>query len=227
MGLLSRFRPVTVVKRAGQPDEERLTVQGEVQPEMGFFAAGAPIYEGDVIEVPDPRGGTMSYRVASVKIYDRGPLAHMETRWGPTQPARPPSSIRRSGPEGLHPAIQAAAASLYADGHLRQAVFEALKAIESRVRAATGIDASGATLIGEAFGGKEPRFRLTALKGRVGADAHEGLTLVLMGLMRGERNVGAHAGLDLEADEALELLGTASWLMRRLDAAGLERSDVP
>lgn len=142
MGLSSRFRPVTVVKRAGQPDEERLTVQGEVQPKMGFFAASTPVFEGDVIEVPDPRGGTMSYRVASVEIYDGGPLAHMETLWGSAPPARPPSPVRRVGPEGLHPAIQVAASSLYADGHLRQAVFEALKAIESRVRAATGIDAS-------------------------------------------------------------------------------------
>jgi uncharacterized protein (TIGR02391 family) len=221
MGLLSRFRPVTIVKRAGQPDEERLTVQGEVQPKMGFFAATAPVYVGDVIEVPDPRGGTMRHRVASVEIYDRGPLAHMETRWGSAPPARAPSPVRRLGLDGLHPAIQVASSSLYMDGHLRQAVFEALKAIEGRVRAGTGIDASGAALMGEAFGGKEPRFRLTILEGRVGLDAHEGLALVLMGLMRGERNTGAHAGLDMEPDEALELLGTASWLMRRLDAAGL------
>lgn len=221
MGLSGRFRPVTVVKRAGQLDEERLPVRGDVQPKMGFFPANAPIYEGDAIEVADPRGGTLRYLVASVEIYDHGSLAHMETRWGSAQPARPPTLARRLGPDGLHPVIQAASSSLFADGHLRQAVFEALKAIESRVRAVTGIDASGAALIGEAFGGKEPRFRLTALEGRVGLDAHEGLTLVLMGLMRGERNMGAHADVDLEPDEALELLGTASWLMRRLDAAGL------
>jgi hypothetical protein len=42
MGLLSRFRPVTVVKRAGRPDEERLTIEGEVQPDMGFLSAGWP-----------------------------------------------------------------------------------------------------------------------------------------------------------------------------------------
>lgn len=93
-----------------------------------------------------------------------------------------------------------------------------MKAIESRVRSATGLDAIWRGPDRRGIRRKEARFRLTELEGRMGLDAHEGLTLVLMGLMRGERNVGAHAGVDLEPVEALEILGTASWLMRRLDA---------
>lgn len=76
------FKPVTLVRNPGSPTEQKLAVQGNVQPDKGFFPANTPIYEGDVIELPDPRGGTQRLTVAHVKVYSAGnALDHLEAVW--------------------------------------------------------------------------------------------------------------------------------------------------
>ncbi len=73
--------------------------------------------------------------MSAVKVNDVGFefLRHIEVVWGKA-PAVRVAEVRRLGIEGLHPAVIAAASDLFTDGHYSQAIFEAFKALEGRVR---------------------------------------------------------------------------------------------
>jgi uncharacterized protein (TIGR02391 family) len=126
----------------------------------------------------------------------------------------------------LHPTIQAVARPYFSSGHRAAAVLEACKAIELRVRELLGSAKSGQPLMSEAFGGNKPRLRLNQGRSQVEIDEQEGFALIFMGVMRGVRNPKAHALLDeLDERRALDYLGLASLLMRRLDDADLEEAE--
>ncbi len=215
-------RKVTLVKCYGTDGESRREVLGHVQPDTGFFSVDTPIEEGDVVELPDPRvaGAVRRLTVAKVKIYDgfNPRMDHIEVKWGdPPRSARP--KPRPFAMDGMHPDVSSVAAALYADGHCAQAVFEAFKAVEVRVREMTSIDESGRGLMSRAFTGPNAPLRLTRKDGRFGADEHDGRTLVFMGSMQAIRNLGGHEVDELDATEALQELALASLLMHWLDDA--------
>jgi hypothetical protein len=116
-----------------------------IQAESGFFAVDAPIYDGDVVLIDDPRGGTDRRLVAKVKIHDYGPfdMRHTEVEWGraPNPRAAP---VRRLGIENLHPEVAMAASDLFVDGHYSQAIFERSRRWSSGCgRRATGVNPAG------------------------------------------------------------------------------------
>jgi len=135
---------VEIVHCEGTRDERRLTVEAHIQPEADFFAVDTPVYEGDVVEIPDPRGGTDRRSVAAVKVNDFGSesMRHIEAVWG-KPPAVRGTDVQLLGIEGLHQAVIEAASELFADGHYSQAIFEAFKALEVRVRTQSGLDLYG------------------------------------------------------------------------------------
>jgi len=139
---------VVVIHNEGQPDERRTEIEAHVQPKKGFFEVDAPVYEGDVVQLPDPRGGVDRRHVNQVEWYKTGRplLDHIEVTWGSAAPVRRPA-IGRVTVAGLHPQIQLVSGDLYVDRHFDQAIFEAFKAVEVRVRQMSAIDASGRDLM--------------------------------------------------------------------------------
>jgi uncharacterized protein (TIGR02391 family) len=144
-------------------------------------------------------------------------------------PAEPP---RITGPEPdvglltftrldrLHPEIKAVSADLYRDGYQGQAIFEAFKRIEVRVKELTGLDLTGRDLMAQAFRGAAHGLMLN--EGRTLSDRNEqeGFKLIFMGASQGIRNPKAHDVVaPIDEDRAFEYLAFASLLMRRLDDA--------
>jgi uncharacterized protein (TIGR02391 family) len=120
----------------------------------------------------------------------------------------------------FHPAIQEAARRAFSAGLRAEAVFEAFKAVELRVGELIGSDQTGMSLIGDALGGAVPRLQLNDLATRIDRDEQEGFTLIFKGGVQGVRNPKAHGRFEeLEERRALDYLGLASLLMRRLDDA--------
>ena len=114
----------------------------------------------------------------------------------------------------------AAASGLFADGQYDSAVTEALKSVDVRVRTLTGLDLSGASLMQEAFKPKAPLLDVAIESGRSGDDEREGFFYLFRGAMVGIRNPKAHElAKGDDPEEALEVLGLASLLHRRLDIA--------
>ena len=218
---------VGVIHAEGTADEKRFSVEAHIQPDSGFVAVGTPIYEGDIIEINDPRGGTDRRLVKEVKIYDpKGSgfrnMRYTELKWGKApQPRIAP--VRRLTIDKFHPRVIDAAGKLFADGHFSRAVGEAFLSIEVRVRGLLGTDNSGTKLMDEAFGGKEPRLRVSVHEGRSGEDEQAGFHAIFRGAMLGVRNPGAHElAVEQDPQEALEYLALASLLHRRLDISMAE-----
>lgn len=225
MGFLDNFpsQDVVIVHEEDSGSETRTESRGNIQDRKGYFDVSTPVYEGDVVELPDPRGGLRRLLVTSVAINDQGPsltdVNHIEVTWGKAPPPRV-AAIRGLGLEGLHPLVLKASGNLFADGHYSSAILEAFKALEVRVRAMSGLDTSGQDLMARAFDENNPIIRLAIESGQSGQDEQRGLKFVYMGVMVGIRNPKAHEVVNQQDPQrSVEYLAMASILMRRLDDA--------
>lgn len=120
----------------------------------------------------------------------------------------------------LHPSIRHVAERYLESGHPEVAIFEAFKLVNKRVREMTELEADGSDLMGKAFKDDAPAIRLADLSTKTGKDIQAGFRFMFMGAVLGIRNPDAHElFVPLDEEEALEKLGFASLLMRRLDEA--------
>lgn len=214
---------VKIIHNADRDDEEVLEVEGHIQGEKGFFDVDTPVFEGDLVEVADPRRpqGVERRLAARVEVNNFGPddLQHVSVTWGQAPPPRV-ALVRRLTFEHLHPAVQRAAGDLFADSHFEPAVSEAFKSIEVRVRDLTKLDKSGAPLMADALRPGGPTLDVASHEGRSGVDEREGFMHIFRGVMIGIRNPGAHELFKPgDAQQALEYLALASLLHRRIDRA--------
>ncbi len=186
---------VKIIRDEGGEGEAVVEVQAHIQAEKGFFDVKTPVFEGDLVEVADPRRpeGVERRLVAKVKVNNFGPtdMQHISVTWGRATPARV-APVRRLSFGNLHVAVQSAAGDLFADGHYESSVSEAFKSLEVRVRNLTGLDMSGARLMGDAFKPDGSVLDVAGHEGRSGEDEREGFMHVLRGAMIGIRNPGAH-----------------------------------
>jgi uncharacterized protein (TIGR02391 family) len=118
----------------------------------------------------------------------------------------------------VHPEIMAVSEELFRDGHRAAAVFEAAKAVHNRVKKMTGLPGDGVGLMGNAFKNDQPALVLADLTTQTGMDVQSGYRFLFMASQQAIRNPAAHEQFgEMGDDEALELLGLASLLMRKLD----------
>lgn len=118
----------------------------------------------------------------------------------------------------LHPEIVKVAEQLLKGGHPAAAVFEAVKAVNNRVKAMTGLSGDGAGMMGVAFKDERPSLVLADLTSQTGRDIQAGYRFLFMGSQQAIRNPSAHEQFGhIDDNEAFELLGLASHLMRKLD----------
>ena len=90
--------------------------------------------------------------------------------------------------------------------------------MNKRVKEMTGLDADGSDLMARAFADKDGPLQIGG-SDDTGRNIQAGYRFLFMGAVRGIRNPDAHElFVPLSDEEAFELLGLASLLMRRLDA---------
>lgn len=124
--------------------------------------------------------------------------------------------------EGLHPAVEARARRQFLLAEHEQAVFVAMKAVEVRVRALTGLgeDAVGVDLMNKAFGTAGPLTDQGAVRGE-----QEGTRALFAGAYGALRNPAGHREVDYDyVAEAAEAVTVASLLMRILDRVEQRRT---
>lgn len=125
----------------------------------------------------------------------------------------------------LHASVRQVADRYLESGHVEVAIFEAFKAVHNRVKQMTGLESDGSDLMAKAFRDKDPPVRLADLSTETGRNIQAGFRFMFMGAVRGIRNPDAHELFQaLDEEEALEKLGFASMLMRRLDEASPDRA---
>ena len=97
------------------------------------------------------------------------------------------------GIENLHPQVVPASGGLFVNDHYRQAVLDALVALEERVRTQSRLDESR-DLMAKALGGDPPLIDLSVESGQSGKNEQHGLKLLFMGVSQGVRNPKALTG---------------------------------
>jgi uncharacterized protein (TIGR02391 family) len=194
-----------------------------------FLAADADIQVGDELTYTLPNGKPRTIRITEHRVYGVGTgMDHTKCLYEDVTakaPLREPTPVNLPG---LHPSISAASGSKIASRHYDNAVFDAFKAVEERVQALTGNTLSGKPLMANVFNEQNPLLDITADNANDAqkADQREGYKFLFMGASQGLRNPRAH-GADLKTDEheAMEILSTASLLMRALDRVELRKAE--
>lgn len=80
---------VVIIHDHGTEREQRHDVEAHVQGQLAVFAVDAPVFEGDRLEMTDPRGGMRVMWVTQVEIFKtpRSPsMNHIEARLGSHPP---------------------------------------------------------------------------------------------------------------------------------------------
>jgi uncharacterized protein (TIGR02391 family) len=150
------------------------------------------------------------------------PIVHDDVAIAPDGPATPDRDL-----EGLHPEVSELTRSLFDGGHYDSAIFEAFKALNNRVKAMTGLATDGQALMSKAMSPTRPIIRFNEGKTQTDRDEQQGLMHMFMGAMGAVRNPRAHEHTTgVRRQDALEHLGLASLLMRRLDSAAVGEPDV-
>jgi len=126
----------------------------------------------------------------------------------------------------LHPEVVRVAAKLFQSGHYSQAVFEAFKCLNNRVKQKSGLSSKdGRDLMAAAFKPANGPLRLNSGKTQSDNDEQDGYMLMFMGAMGGIRNPHAHENeRTCDHSDAHQLLAFASVLHRKVDAARVKRS---
>lgn len=119
----------------------------------------------------------------------------------------------------LHPTMSGALA-LVADRRTCDAIFEAMRLVEERVRSLAVTDESGPAMMESVFGSSPPQLDITTATGPAAENERDGFRLLFTGAMLGLRGPhGTRRAVPAAVNEALEYLALASMLMRRLDRA--------
>jgi len=207
---------VCIIRYEGAADESRHEVAAQVQASRGLFARDTDVRQGDVIVLSDRSNRRVSRKCVTAVNATRDLV---EVHWTAI-PDEAGAATAAPTILGLHPAVVEASTELFDNGHYPQAIFEALKALENRVKQQSGIDKSGRDLMAQAFAGDPPPIDLRLEQGRSGEDEQTGFKLIFMGVMQGIRNPKGHEVVQQgDPQRAIEYLGLVSVLMRRLDDA--------
>jgi uncharacterized protein (TIGR02391 family) len=119
----------------------------------------------------------------------------------------------------LHPQIAEIAEPRYSAGCYADAVEAALKRISEQVRARTGIDEDGASLMNGAFSPNAPKLVLGDVTTQTGRAMQQGYMQIFAGAMTGIRNPKAHGNVQIDATRCIHFLFLASLLAYKLDEA--------
>ena len=121
----------------------------------------------------------------------------------------------------ISPALPSKVRRLFDDGHYAEATFEAFKFVDKSVRRHSGLKESGFKLMMAAFDEGRPAIQLTPLVDLSDIDEQKGYRFLFAGSVLAIRNPRGHeVELVDDIDTALDHLGLASLLIRRLEEAG-------
>ena len=120
----------------------------------------------------------------------------------------------------LHPDIEHAAGKLFRDGHYANAIEDAVKALNARVRLRSGVDdKDGSNLMEFVFNPKNPTLKFNALADQSDADEQRGFMMMFSGAVAGLRNPRAHKIIKDDPESTLEFIAFISLLAKLCDKA--------
>ena len=153
------------------------------------------------------------------------PLAELEAKEAKSVVVESPLEIFNT--MCSHPKVVEVSESLFKTGNYASAIFEAFKAVHNYVQDKTGLTLEGVNLMEKVFNENKPILQLNELLTKTDKDEQKGFKYLFMGSQMGIRNPPAHENVKPEEqNKALEYLGIASLLMRRIDESKLVKLNI-
>jgi uncharacterized protein (TIGR02391 family) len=139
----------------------------------------------------------------------------------------PPAAQVALDQYSFHAEIERVSGQLFRGGHYKQAALEAYIRVIEEVKARSGLNLDGDSLMNHAFGceGRTPLIQFNSLQSEAERDEQKGLMFLYKGIV-GLRNSKAHSNrLFNDPHRAHEYLALVSLLMRLLEIATLNRHE--
>ena len=102
------------------------------------------------------------------------------------------------------------------------AVFEAIKGLNARIKAMSGLDIDGTNLINTAFSEQKPYLVINTMQTQSEKDEHNGFRFLILGVQTMFRNPISHEAKinwEISGQDGLDILTTISLIHRKLDLA--------
>jgi len=218
---------VTITRHNQQSAEERRGTPARVEGGTILLPIGTDVQAGDHLEHRLANDESRTMVVIDVvppqlTAASKSDDDHIAVTCVPVERVAMPQCLT----PGLHPALSVPV-KLAEDGRTSEAVIEAFRLVEDRVRLLTGSDRSGHTLMESVFGTRPPELDITTAAGPAARDEGEGFRLLFLGAMLGLRSPHeAAGGIPPTLEETLEYLALASMLLRRLDRAATRLAEA-
>lgn len=124
-------------------------------------------------------------------------------------------NLQTAIPDSLWVAISNA----YEVENYSHAILEATYHLSATLRERAGVDGDGATLVGQALGGDDPKLKLNALQTESERNAQKGFEQILRGIYLGIRNPRSHEQTTDDKDTADAIIHFLGYILRLLNAS--------
>ncbi|MBQ8262656.1 MAG: TIGR02391 family protein [Lachnospiraceae bacterium] len=109
----------------------------------------------------------------------------------------------------------------YQNENYKGAIVDSIFFLTDTIRNKTGLEGDGSSLIGQAFGGENPRIKLNNLQTDSEKDVQRGIQEILRGIYTGIRNPRSHDALIDEKETADAIIVFINYLLGMLDKSKL------
>lgn len=117
----------------------------------------------------------------------------------------------------LHPNLWRAISSTYEAGNYSHAILDAIHYLSDVIREKSGLGGDGATLVGQALGGNNPKLKLNKLQTDSERNEQAGYQDILRGIYRGIRNPRSHEQIEDTQDTANAVILFINYLLTILE----------
>lgn len=115
--------------------------------------------------------------------------------------------------------LWAAIVSAYQSGNYTGAILDSIHFLGELIREKTGLEGDGVALVGQAFGGQNPKLKVTKLQTESDRNIQQGVEQILRGLYQGIRNPRSHQKYVDSVEDAEALILFTNYLVTVIDKA--------
>ena len=113
----------------------------------------------------------------------------------------------------------------YENSRYTSAILDSVYFLNDLIRDKTGLESDGVALIGQAFGGKQPKLKVTSLQTESDWNVQEGMEQILRGIIKAVRNPRSHEKYNDKATDADSIIIFVNWLIGIIDQSKTQFSE--
>jgi uncharacterized protein (TIGR02391 family) len=119
----------------------------------------------------------------------------------------------------IRPQLWNEISNAYLAENYRTSILDAMRYLSQVIREKSGLDGDGTSLVGQAFGGDEPKLRLNRLQTQSEKDEQRGFQLTISGLYSAIRNPRTHEGMQDTKNTADPIIYFINYVLNVIDKA--------